>query len=289
MAIITDGDFTTAQTTGARRYNVPFLEEGDNVTKTFEQDYLVLPNYWKPSDLTDTLVVNGEVYHHVKETAPVDLGGVFKLTRTFAMVPAERTVPEQFAYTYRGLGSEQQYPLVAVASASNSGESTNITTSTAHSITTGDMVSIKTTLTQMPTGIQTDFSFRRQANSASGTSLTVDLVTAPGTLTYLTVRKVDDGRDPRTNVVPSFVAYEYFMVGESAGVSSIRDIPILEPDLITDSDGKETLIYTDTSLPARSSYLSLMKSKSLIVAEHSNLRRWMGNIYERSTRYVIAE
>ena len=116
----------------------------------------------------------------------------------------------------------------------------------------------------------------------------VNLISVIGEITWFYVQKAFPGRDPLTQVVASFIQMDYFRPGVSNGIASDADIPILIPTIITGGDGKQTNTYGDDSFPTLPTYQALVTAKTRIVAEASTVKLWMGNIFERATRYVVA-
>ena len=109
------------------------------------------------------------------------------------------------------------------------------------------------------------------------------------------------GRDPFTKKVLSRLEYDYFRVWATTGdYSSVASIPFIEAQTyITDDTASERPVkyLTDTSIntaagetiPTQQDYKALVIAGTEIVAEDCDIRRWMGNIYERVTRYVVAQ
>lgn len=293
MSAIYDGDFSVPVANGPRQYAVPFFTEGDTVTRTFRREYLQRADKWAPPTYMETEVVDGTVFYLVEESPTQHIGaGMYHFVREYAMIPQSRTTPRQMSYTFRGIGSDQVYSPVAINSALISGGVHTFTCASSPGIVAGDRVLIEATQTQLGAGIQTRFTTRRTALAGtSGTNVVTDPVVAPGnnSLFFIQLRKVEDGRDPRTNAVTAWVSYNYYVPGVTPGVSNVADITTYDPELIIDAAGKETLTYTDTTTPTRTQYLALVAAGDLIVAEKTTVKRWRGNIFEASTPSVKAE
>lgn len=295
MARIFDGDFTVPVADGPKHFYSPFLSEGDTTTRAFRQEYLQRLDSWKPAAFMETVIHDGDVFYLVEETPTQHIGaGMVRFVREFAMLPISRTTPRQMSYTFRGLGSDQVYPQVAINSNSISAGVHTFIAASNPSISVGDRLIIRGWQTQHVAGIQTQFATRRTAAAGtSGTTVVTDLPVLPppgnNSLTFTFLQKVEDGRDPRTNAVTAFVEYAYYIPGVSPQIDNVAEIPIKEPELIIDATGKETLTYTDTTVPNRASYLALVAAGSKIVAEHTRIVRWKGDIFEASTPFVIAE
>jgi len=293
MSVVYDGDFTVPVANGPREFVVPFFMEGDTDTKAFRREYLQRADKWTPPTYMETEVVDGLVYYLVSESQTAHIGaGMYQFVREYAMIPQSRTTPRQMSYTFRGIGSDQVYSPATISSELISGGVHTFTCATDPGISVGDRVLIEATQTQYGAGIQTSFSTRRTAlTGTSGTTVVTDPVIAPGnnSLYFIQLRKVEDGRDPRTNATTSWVTFDYYVPGITPGVSNVADITTYDPELIIDVNGKETLTYTDTTTPSRTQYLAQVAAGTLVVAEKTTVKRWKGNIFEASTPFVKAE
>lgn len=108
-----------------------------------------------------------------------------------------------------------------------------------------------------------------------------------------------DERDPFTTVATSRLYHEYFLCASGQTYTTPANIPVVTRQLFT-LDGRPTqptdylvdhtanpaLTETDPSLP---DYLDMIDNGDEIVAEDSTLQRWMGDIYVRITRYIVAQ
>jgi hypothetical protein len=105
------------------------------------------------------------------------------------------------------------------------------------------------------------------------------------------------GRDPQVLTVPSRIEYVYARIfssggdyttvaaffaasGQAAQVYSVSSNAEARVDYLFDG--------SPTSTPTLTAYKALVTAGTEIVAEDSKLTRYMGNIYEISTRYVVA-
>ena len=113
---------------------------------------------------------------------------------------------------------------------------------------------------------------------------------------------VTTGRDRKTRVVPCKVVYDYFLCNGSGGTPTPGDISItqetkyyasagsaIEVDYLADSPP-----FASATSPSRTTYQGYISaddataSSFSIVAEASQISRWMGNIWQRRTKYVKA-
>jgi len=285
----TDGDLTTPQIDGPKRWLRPFDDDFSQVV--FEQDYQQFEDDFAPLNL-DT--PHDEILDAflVKESEPQPLGGgVIKWTRTYSRVPASRAIFESYSWTVPGIGTEAVYSDVNITGNSSAAGVTTLTTATSSTATVGDSVLISYTFTDGVTGTQ----YGRQIlkgclTGTSGTTIKVDLISEPGgTITYNTLRKIEPGRDPYTEEVWSKLQLDYFLPGVSAGIASPEDIPIIAPLDIYDNTGRRTTSFTSTTSPTLTNWRTRVANGELVCVVQSIPRRWMGNIYERATRYVRAK
>ncbi len=109
------------------------------------------------------------------------------------------------------------------------------------------------------------------------------------------------GRPRTTRVVTSRVQHDYFMVDPAGAYPTASDIPIisgqryLAPQELGPVAALDTEYLWDVSvsmplasIPSRTEYDALVTAETEICAEDSRLSRWMGAIFLRQTRYVIA-
>lgn len=288
-AIYTDGDFTVAEITGARRWSDP-LNRGE--ATTFDEDYIQALTSWRALPL-DTLHPDPTPFDYavlVGESPLQDLGGgIVKWTRTYSLIPLSYVRHEAFAYTFPGLATDALYPVRAISAVTYGTGTTLITTTVSHGISTNDLLFVNYTA-QMASGDQIGRTVLRKATSASGSSITVPIIVDPLTIVqWNRVQKTDLARDPITRTVNSRVQYDYFLAGWSPGVATEADIAIIQPAFVVDENGKQTNTYAATSAPTKTEYLADVKAGNWIVAEASTTSYWKGNIIERRTRYVKAE
>lgn len=286
---IKDGDFTTASAVSATVPSYPI--EGDTSAVLYSQDFVVdAQNYSRLSLDTAHGTISGA--YLVDESAPREVGGgIIRFTRTYATIPGDRDEYETYSYTVPGIGYDD--PLTFrewVVSASTAAGSTTLTLDNApHSFSTGDWVSVDYWVYDSGTGLFFLRQSSRDINSTTSSTIVVDEITdsysiARWNSVYLAL--VD--RPPFQKTVMSTVSYKYYLPGVTVGISNPSDIPILTPTLIVSSDGVVVDTYSGTTTPSISSYRTAVSGGDTIVVEPSTLRRWRGNIWERSTRYITA-
>lgn len=104
------------------------------------------------------------------------------------------------------------------------------------------------------------------------------------------------GRDRFTKTVPVRIQRDYFMVGSGGSYSDFTDIPLIaEQKYYANGDTNlETNWLADSppfsvaTNPSRTTYEGWISGETEIAVETSTRVRWMGNIWCRETRYVVA-
>lgn len=294
MSVTFDGDLTIARPAGPRRWYVPFI---DSKKWYFEQDFQQLLQNYDPILLDELYLptTSGSSAdlklpcYLVHESDPQDLGGgIVQWTRTYSAIPDSRIEHESYAHTFPGLETGSLGPLRYITGTpTNAASVTTITTTVSHGISVGDQVIIRYT-NVMPDGTQLGRQiFRTALTGTTGATLKVSIVIDGSALYWLTAQKADIGRDAFSEETTSWLNYDYFLPGITAGISTFQDIPIINSPIIVDGDGARTDTYTATTAPTKTEYLTDVKNKTPHIAHDSVLRRWKGNIYERVTRYII--
>lgn len=278
---------TEALAIGPRRYLAPFPD----VTRRFifEEDYIVLrASYSSPTLDAPHSGVSG--YYLVDETGPQPFGNseVLKFTRTYSEVPPSRIIYESFDWYLPGVGSENPPgSLVNITDYSFNSNGTQLTLSADPGVIIGDTVQASYTV-QTPTGQVTRTVLRPVILDSSATDITVGLISEIYPITFQTLRKVDPGRNPEARAVSSEIHFDYFLPGLSAGIATPNSIGIIDDLEIYDATGRKTPSFTETTSPTRAEWAAKVASRERVVVERSVIRRWMGNIYERATRYATA-
>lgn len=284
-----DGVTTIARVDGPKRYLAPIENVRANLD-VFQQDYLQIKSAFSPRALGSSDSANPG-YYLVAETAPTEIGGgIIKWTRTYSKIPALHYRYESYGWLVPGIGSEAVYADVSIASYTGGAPAT-LVTSTSSTATVGDTVSVSYTFTDTTTGTSYGRRTRRTClTGTSGTTLKVDNIWEPGgTITFNTLRKVEPGRNPETVEVQSLVALDYWLPGVSAGITTPMDIPVIDAYEIYDGDGRKTNTFESDSDPSVSDWRTSVANREIIVAVASIVRPWLGPIYQRATRYVVAQ
>lgn len=277
-----DGDFREVSAVGPRLKTFPF--EGDTESFYFEQDFWQLIDTYErlPLDSPDTEIPHAYL---VEESAVRKIGGgVGEFTRTYSTIPVSRIERETYAHTVPGITPDEFLVVQGVASYANG----VVTTANPHGFVAGDLVVI--TYTVQPTGSQLFFyrAVERIVRSATTYTVTVDpILDTSGTISWQLIYRRNLGRKPFTQQVLSYLHYDYFLPGVSTGITSVSDIPILNPTPIVNQLGDRVDSYSSYTTPTVQAYRLAVLAANQIVVEASALKRWKGNIYERVTRYAV--
>lgn len=100
----------------------------------------------------------------------------------------------------------------------------------------------------------------------------------------------DGARSSFTKKVNSRIEYAYFHVG-SVAYPTIDDVPLIsgfQPTYAYWGSALEVEFLSLVTTPTSDAYLAMVAAEDEIAVEDSDVRPWMGNIYERVTRYVVA-
>jgi len=292
------------------RPTFPF--EGNITDYLVEQDFIIYTDYYLET-IPDVGTENqkqdfiGFFFSH--DSTLSDLGGgISRFTRTWAKLPGlsesgsvARTEFESFAYTKPGINNS-----VAVI--------TYYIDSSSTSSLDGSLIQLKS-FQNFPHNIGSEYQMATvyynfaqhytTANSAVGityifpgiyyttpiisrttTSITVATLNLSGSATnYLGFSKPVIKINPKTEVVNSKLEFTYWLPGVNC--ESPDTIPLEQIFQIKDENSNFTDTLSEITTPSLATYQSSIAGQ-YIVAEGSTVRRWNGNIYERTTRKVRA-
>lgn len=235
-------------------------------------------------------VPTASTYYLVDETNFNDRsGGVIEWDRVYCCVPTSWSEPEEFAFNYPGFFGSAASTYFTATGLTLSGSSVVIATS-ATGISAGDSVYFSITYARGSTsGYLAAMTVKCSAASA-GASVTVPDV-FPGSGAFGTasgtIRKAQAARGlAKTFAVGSRLIHDY---AYSTVASLDTTLPIIEVFTPTDISGfNDVTILSAATIPTGVSYATLVQNNSEIVGETSVRRRFMGNIYVRSTRMIPA-
>ena len=233
-------------------------------------------------------VPSSPTYYLVSEDNQTDLGGgMMQWDRVYARIPTSWSEGEEFAYTFPAFiasataGSDQ-----TITSISDSG--VNYSVSSALAFATGDQVHISVSYVRD----SITFFVGQYVRIIGGTSGSSALVPGifPGTGTFSSVAGVITKEAParttqKTDLVPSQVTHEYALTSTTALETNL---PIIDEFTPVDATGAETITLNTSTKPTAAAYAAMINKNTQLVAQDSVRRRWLGNIYERTTRFVVA-
>lgn len=233
-------------------------------------------------------VPSSPTYYLVAEEGFSDVGGgLMQWDRVYARIPSSWSEGEEFAYTFPAFissataGTDQP-----ITSIQDSGS--NYLVSSGLSFNTGDQVHISVSYVR---DSATYFvgQYVRIIGGSSGSSALIPGI-LPGTGVFSSVAGVITKEAPyrvlqKTDTVPSQLVYDYALTSTTAIDSNL---PISKQFSPVDATGAETTILNTSTKPTAAAYASMINAGSLIVGQDSVRRRWIGNIYERATRYIPA-
>lgn len=283
-----DGDLETAVETGAKVWLRPFPDVSEDFI--FRQKYFQLASSFTPTALDEPHP--SEVgFYLVEENniQPVQESGVLEFFRTYSKVPSPRRTSIGYSW-YRPAFSTASPPGAALTinSAAVTAGSHVLTLSAVTDLAVDDLLLIQYNEFQSGIGTRTQ-TVRRSITAINGNDVTVNLITAGGTITsWLTAREVSPSRDATTISVASEVEYAYFLPGVTPGIDTPRDIPRADAFEALSSDGGFTNTLTETTEPTVKEFLTKIGNSEMVVVEGSTLKRWRGNIFERATRSAPA-
>ena len=277
-----DGDYVTEYPLGAAEPTHVLIKA---VFKQFRADYT------RPAANT-TLTYGGLTAYFIDDVGFTDeRGGLCSWTRLWATIPASWSEPGgTYAYAFPAFTAVYSlgntFPVSnIVANASNYSVNTNAT-----GISTSDDVFFDLNYVRNSQNYHVTFT-TPALFASSGVNVTIPGI-LPGTGSFSgptgTVRKGNKGRDlPATDSVDSFVLHDYALSSETTLDTDLPQIKAFAP--ITAGVPTETQYLVSTTLPSTTQYQSMISAGTLIVVQPSDRTRYLGNIYERTTRLVKAK
>lgn len=281
--ILVDGDFRTPYEVSPPRFSQPF--EGDSGAYVLEQDFWIHEKYFAPLPLNSPHESTNSdpglsypSYVLVKESPTVKVGnGIVSWTRTFAQLPLSRNDTTTIAYTFIGfLGI-----LVPTTYVGNP------------TIPPGRPQFTKVVKCR----IQNDYfiTLNNVPASAASTIGVGSVATPVQPITSLSgVTLLNDA-----SKIPQVPKQTYYL-GQGYWSAGPTWTPLYSDPVQAQSHGMSLGAIWDITgslgisgigvnpQPTRTQYNVWVSNAQEIVAEDSSIARWMGNIYVRQTKYVIA-
>ena len=287
-ALWTNPSLSSPTPDGARRWLRPF--DGTVAAQVmFEQDYQQLVDSFSPLAL-DTPSDDFSDAYLVREGELSALGGgVVKWTRTYAKIPESRVVFESYSWLVPGINTGAVFASQGVTGNTNAAGVTTLSCAGDTTAAIGDSVSISYTFVDGVTGTQYGRNVIRTVLSGGGATLGVSLISEPGgTITYNSASKIEPGRLAEALEVGSSLQFDYYLPGVSVDVATPFEIPLVDELQIYDGNGLKVNAFTADTVPTLTAWRALIVGRSNVCVVASIVRRWQGNIFERSTRYCIA-
>lgn len=233
-------------------------------------------------------VPSSPTYYLVAEDNQTDLGGgMMQWDRVYARVPSAWSEGEEFAYTFPAFIASASYGVDnTITSIQDSGS--NYLVASGLSFTTGDQVHISVSYVRD----SITFFVGQYVRVIGGTSGTNALVPGifPGTGNFTSVAGVITKEAParttqKTDLVPSQIVHDYALTSTTALEANL---PIIDEFTPVDATGTDTTNLNTSTKPTAAAYAAMINTNTQLVAQDSVRRRWLGNIYERTTRFVVA-
>lgn len=292
---IHDGNFATASPSSPARFSRPF--QNDAGAYILEQDFIVDAASYTPLALSTAHGTHSD-YRLVAELPPQHIGNaLLQFTRRYAKVPSARSEFESYSATFPAIAPAKfRINLSTVAAAADStysGTPTSIIeTSGAHGLAANDQVLIYYVARSTSSGVTIDYAksvARKVLNVPSSTTFHVGRIVDNGTISITGVSVGSIGRASFSQTVASRIDFAYYLPGVTPAITTTDDIPIIQPtsfSQIVDEYGERTGTLSEYTTPTEAAYRALFGT--WVAAEPSSISVWMGNIYERVTRYVRA-
>ena len=285
---IESGDTTTKVynlvcTQRASDYDAAQIDLDDNMSSAANAGVIDLPSGWADSNAYFV----GDTGH-----APIG-GGMISFTRTFANIPQSTTISSGSAFvTFPGIVGYGSFgsPLpVATVGMTAGTRGVQLTTSSAHGLTTNDTVylSMDYTVGSDPFIHQVMGQFLAYS-VPSLTSLRVDVGqnwndTVFVNASNVTLVKNDLARVPISYNASTQTRYDYILPGVTSWANDALDIQVTTPFYAVDSLGEPTDSVSVSTTPTATAYVNMIKNEHHLVIE-SSLAEWAGNILVQKTK-----
>lgn len=286
--------FNTVATVGAPTWEKMLPVPNDKVV--FRQRFMqVAASYTPlaydtayPADATYGVPTSTTYYLVSEENFNSERGGLLTWDRVYSCVPTSWVEPEEYAYNYPAFSGSQTvgttYNVTAIAA---SGTYYSVSSSMTFSV--GDTLFVNVAFTRSGIGWRVS-SYTQALGGSSGSNVLVGpIFGGSGAFTGVSgsIAKATPARGTATAyVVPSQIVNDYAF---SSVTALDTNLPLINAFVVIDNTGYETQVITNNTIPSNASYVSMVANKTQIVAATSSRRRFLGNIYVRSTRYVPAK
>ncbi len=227
----------------------------------------------------------------IRQGPLVDVGGgCIRYDRVFATIPASWSDSEDFAITFPSYFVGISFGSTFTVTAINASGANYVLSTTATGISIADDVFIDLEFTRGGRTYHTTFREKAVAVSSGASVAIGGFLAGSGTFSSVSgsVRKGNTGRTlPLDIVVGTRLLNDYALTSEA---NLDTDLPYLDKFSPVTSTGYETsFLSTGTAtVPNSDTYAAMIKNGVEIVAERSTRRRYMGNIWVRTTRLAKA-
>jgi hypothetical protein len=278
--------------------------EGNSSIYNQEEDYIVLIEFYKPLEPAARHPEFSNLFF-VKDSPIQDIGeaALGKFTRTWAVLPGYgdkgyvRNEYESFAFQVPALDTAQDlfYQFPRSADAIVNGKLV-ITVTTFGSDPPWNALDVELNkpatifyLVRDPlNGLTQQRQIVRKTLAVTTNTITVDPISDIGSITITGVQRADIQQVGYTKQVMSRLDIDYWIPGVNC--NSIDDVPIIsELQIIDNKTGGRTTTISDDTTPSLDQWFEWVQDSTWLVAEPSVVRRWQGNFFERTTRYVRAQ
>lgn len=288
----------TPQLTGKPRK--VYAIDGNSSIYFQEEDYMVFIDFYEPLQPAARHTDQSNVFF-IKDSPIADIGnGVGRFTRTWSVLPGYgdkgyvRSEYESYAYTVPAFDTAQdqfyQFP-VASSVLQNGYHVITVTTGAAPFNALDIVVNKPATLYYTTTDPRNGQTYTRQivrkALAVTTNTITVEYISDIGPISFTGVQRTDLQQNAYTKQVMSRLDFDYWIPGVNC--NSVNDIPIIQELQIVDNNtGGRVEYLSETTTPSIDNWYDYVQNGTWIVVEPSVVRRWQGEMYERTTRYVRA-
>lgn len=263
-----------------------------------EEEYLVLIDYYQPLQPSAKHPTEASTFW-VKDSDLTDVGtGVGKFLRTWALLPGSsdkgyvRTEYQSTNIQIPAIDTSQdlfyQFPVASYV-VSNGKHVITVTTGAAPfnvlDISAGKPAAIRYNVVDPKNGTTQTRTLITSAIAVTSNTITITQIKDVGISAIISVQRADVNQPAYTKTVMSRMEYDYWIVGVNC--TSIESIPIIEQlQIIENETGARTETLTDTSTPSIDDWYAAIAAGKWYCQTSSNVKRWVGNIFERETIYV---
>lgn len=286
---VTDGNFAVASASAPFTRNRPF--EGDANSYEYEEEYTQLMTAWTALPIGFPKSFDGHGCVLFEETPMQHIGcGVGKWLRKFCRTPNRQVLWESFNWRRPGLSPDvSPFKIGILGTPVNSGHTTIITTKTDHNLKAGDNVTVAYNVKFSSNSAETTrYVTLKVIDKPSASKLTVPIITER--VSFWHHINAAGGRTPETVTRTSKVEVDFFMTQVPGSLyKTVEEIPIFDQFAIYNVDLDQIDSISATTDPNLTTYKGYIANKTWLTAESSIITPWHRPIYQRATRFVLAE